>query len=207
MSIDLLFDYRSGLSPVQDQGERPTCVSFATSVAHEHARGVMTALSAEYLHYFAANPSKGATFPDAARALLVEGQPQEADCPYQHSEPPKDWTPPSGVQVYRRECELHHGNLGAVKDAISRGRLAVLGLTISKDFFQPEYPWKIPSDGPIVGQHAVVAVALGTSESNLHVLVRNSWGVDWGNHGHAWLGEDYLSKHLRHVMTLTNEVN
>lgn len=49
-----------------------------------------------------------------------------------------------------------------------------------------------PSSG-LVGGHQVCVVANDVDDQK--ILIRNSWGTDWGDHGHAWLpweGLDYL---------------
>ena len=44
--------------------------------------------------------------------------------------------------------------------------------------------------------HAVVAVGLGESTGGAqYVRVRNSWGVNWGDQGHAWLPIEYIDLH------------
>ena len=70
MSITVHIDLRSALGPVRDQGARPTCLSLATTVAHEHARGSDASLAPEYLHYFASakGSSDGVLFPVLAAA-------------------------------------------------------------------------------------------------------------------------------------------
>ena len=44
--------------------------------------------------------------------------------------------------------------------------------------------------------HAVVAVGLGESTGGAqYVRVRNSWGVNWGDQGQAWLPIEYIDLH------------
>ena len=64
------------------------------------------------------------------------------------------------------------------------------------------------SEGPDpLRRHAVVAVAHGLIGTERAVLVRNSWGADWGLAGHAWLPETYLAPRLTHVALLKEEVH
>ena len=51
-------DLRSGTLPVRDQGEnRPTCLAFATTAAHEYVRRLNYRLCVEFL-YFKAKKSR-----------------------------------------------------------------------------------------------------------------------------------------------------
>ena len=208
MNITVVVDHRGSLGPIRDQGARPTCLSFACTSAHEHARGSRVPLSPEYLHYFASvdDPTDGAAFLDTARALQDPGQPSEADCPYFPNGFPLGWLPPSGVGPYRHKSVLKEPTPDEVETLLAAGQVPVLGISLPDAFFSPAPPWSISPDGPIRGFHAVAAVGLGTTDTSRCFLVRNSWGVKWGANGHAWLDEAFLSRHLRDLLTLTEGV-
>ncbi len=73
-------------------------------------------------------------------------------------------------------------------------------------FYSPAPPWIMSPTGPIRGLHAVVAVGIGTTQTTRSFLIRNSWGTEWADAGHAWLDDSFMSQHLRDVMVLTAEV-
>lgn len=208
MSIAVHIDLRPALGPVRDQGARPTCLSMATTVAHEHARGFDASLAPEYLHYFASakGSTDGVLFPDVTRALKHPGQPVEADCPYYPGGLPPGWHPPKGVNLYRRESEPRTPDGNQIAALLDIGRVPVLGISVPQPFYSPIPPWVISPDGPIRGRHAVAAVALGAAGATRCFLVRNSWGTAWGNAGHAWLDETFIAQHLRHLLVLTDEI-
>ena len=208
MKITILVDHRKSLGPIRDQGPRPTCLSFAGTSAHEHARGSTMPLSPEYLDYFMSSddPAGGASFPELARALRDPGQPSEQDCPYQVTERPLGWLAPPSVQLYRRGSEPRDPTADEVEALLTAGKVPVLGISLPEDFFSPTPPWLITSVGAIRGLHAVTAVGLGTTVVSRCFLVRNSWGTDWADNGHAWLDEAFLNRHLRDVLALTEEV-
>lgn len=208
MNITLLVDHRQSLGSIRDQGARPTCLSFAATSAHEYARRSTMPLSPEYLHYFTSinGPADGASFPELARALRDPGQPSEADCPYRYNEVPPAWLPPSDVKLYRRKSDLRDPTADGVEILLTGGQVPVLGISLPDGFFSPVPPWLISDDGSIRGLHAVVAVGLGRAGASRCFLVRNSWGIEWGDNGHAWLNDVFLNRHLRHVLALTEEV-
>lgn len=209
MTVSVQFDMRSGLGPVRDQGARPTCLAQASTTAHEHVRGSTSALSCEYLHFFAskkASPSEGVTFPSMSKALLDPGQPTETDCPYYQNEPPNGWIPPTNISLYRRQSRQAEPEPDMVESLILDGNAPVLGIATTEAFFCPAPPWIISPDGPPMGLHAVVAVGIGATSSERYFLIRNSWGTAWGNAGHVWLSSTFLDQHLHDILVLTEEV-
>ena len=209
MNVTLRVDVRPLLGPVRDQAERATCLAHASTTAHEHARRSAVALSPEYLHYFASaedSSPEGIDFPSVSRALLNPGQPTETDCPYQDSEPPKTWAPPSGVTLYRRRSATSIQSPDEVEAMIEAGHTPVLGISTTEAFYEPTPPWLISATGPVRGLHAVVAVGLGTTYAMRCFLIRNSWGTDCADAGHAWLDDEFIDRHLRQVLVLTEEV-
>lgn len=208
MSVTIRLDLRRVLSPVRDQGTRSTCLAHAATTAHEHARGSAVPLSPEYLHYFASTndrSSEGVDFPNVSRALLDPGQPIEDDCPYGPNEPPAAWMPPTGVILYRRQSNVSTQSPDDVDALLDAGHLPVLGISITDAFYAPVPPWVISPSGSVRGLHAVTAVGVGTTPTTRLFLIRNSWGTEWADAGHAWLDDDFIMQHLRDVLILTDE--
>lgn len=128
MNVTIRIDYRPRLGPVRDQGGRPTCLAHASTTAHEHARGSMTALSPEYLHYFASGNDSthaGVDFSNVSRALLDPGQPTETDCPYHVDEPPLAWAPPADLELYRRQSTSEEQSPDVVEALLDAGHVPV----------------------------------------------------------------------------------
>ena len=84
-------------------------------------------------------------------------------------------------------------------------------MMLSDAFYMPNGQGLVvapPGEGPDpLRRHAVVAVAHGVFGAERAILVRNSWGADWGIAGHAWLPQSYLAPRLTHVALLKEEVH
>lgn len=208
MTVQVEVDFRPKLGPVRDQGTRQTCLAHASSVAHEHSRGSGLTLSPEYLHFFAVTgrSSGGRTIDGLVNALKRAGQSTEADCPYLSSDPPKGWKPPGALRVFRCASEPKFPSAAEVERALKAGSIPVLGISLPEPFFLPSPPWIIPARGSLRGLHAVAAVGIAAHGSIKLILVRNSWGADWGDGGHAWLDFDFIGQHLKDLLVLTHEV-
>lgn len=80
---------------------------------------------------------------------------------------------------------------------IALGRPVIVITKLSPAFYRPTVDGVVslsPGEVPDTKlRHAVLAVGHGTVDGHRAVLVRNSWGLDWGVGGHAWLTETFLA--------------
>lgn len=194
-------DLRPFWTGVRDQGGRPACLACAASDGHCHSRTLTHRLSAEYLFYFGAQRmpggdySAGLTFEAADGALRYDGQPDEVVWPYQVKEP-STWSPPKADKVWHAGLQP----LATVSDifaALHASQPIVLGLRLVNGFNRVQVaPHIIDSNGRAAGGHAVLVVGAGrrqTAGSDDLLMIRNSWGIGWGEGGHAWLPAEYLN--------------
>lgn len=205
-------DLRPSLGPVRDQGRRPTCLSFATSAAHEYARGVLEPLSVEWLYYHTAQlagtgPDDGTTLPDTRRALHQIGQPEEPAWPYRGQLTTRGtWAAPViGSPLFRSGSNQCDPVMAQVQTQLDQSQPVVLALYVSSTF-TASANWLhagdeiiLPEDGEAIDHgrgHAVVAVGYGHFGGETVMLLRNSWGTGWGRNGHAWVPESYLTRRL-----------
>lgn len=215
MAVEILCDLRSLFGDARDQDQRPTCLAFATSDAHAALRSPWDALSAEFAFHHAQrragrSPTVGATLPDMLIALAEDGQPAEHGCPYLSVVTP-GWKPAENVgPVFRRRGEVGGNAVGEVIAQLDTGRPALVLMTLSSAFDFAT------STGGIVEQqagepsnphrrHAVVAAGHGLLAGKRVVLMRNSWGADWGDRGYAWLTEAYLAPRVFRIGRLTED--
>lgn len=209
MAVTMLRDLRPLFGPVRDQGRRPTCLAFAASDAHGAARGFpIDPLSAEWAYYHAVHrdggrPGDGASLGGMLDGIRVDGQPVEAAWPYVDGPDPDpaSWAPPPGVtELFRRDsAALVSCSVNDVVATVGAGTPTLLVMTISDAFYSPGLDGivarsELPDPSRV---HAVLAVGHGSLDDDAGaVLVRNSWGLDWGEAGHAWLHENYLGPRL-----------
>jgi len=214
---NILCDLRNRFGPARDQDQRPTCLAFAVSDAHASLRSPWALLSVEFAFYHAQrragrSPRVGATLAAMLEALREDGQPVEEGWPYLVTVPANeaDWKPKANVgEVYRRHGEKGGDAVEEIVRRLDKGQpvLVLLRLSAAFDFVDRSgVVDQVPGEQPDVSRrHAVIAVGYGVIKSNRAVLVRNSWGVEWGDRGHAWLTEAYLKPRVFRLGILTED--
>lgn len=202
-------DRRTALGPVRDQGKRPTCLSQATSTVHKYKRGLANPLSAETLHYHATGGDwlRGCTVHELRDALESEGQPEIRHCDPLKPGHLSKWSPPTNVRMYRSKSKQVRGLRSIASSTLRNDKLPVLGLSLPRNFYQPQSPYVITEGNQIEGRHAVTGVGLGLYDGEEVLLIRNSWGDEWADDGHAWLDTAFLDAHLEVVLVLARSAN
>lgn len=208
MKPSVKIDRRSSLGNVRDQGPFPTCLAYATSLSNRNFHGVSEPLSAETLHYHATDGGwhKGCTTSEMERALERHGQPKTSDCPPFPGSDIEEWQPPDCVTHFEAKSTTPKTTIDKVSEALKEGNLPVLGIETTVEFYYPEEPY-VFSRGQSKANHAVTAVGVGEIDGGPAVLIRNSWGEEWAESGHAWLNNSFIEEHLREVLVINSEVN
>ena len=210
MSIHISVDLRGRFGAARNQGGCPTCMAFAASDTHSFAQGMVKYLSAEYAHYSAArrrkplDPNRGVPMGLMIDAVREDGQPPEEVWPYLAAitSPVSAWAPPKNcAPIFRHPMLTRPSDVSRIFAALDAGQPTLFAARITEQFYLPatDYIIKtIPGDRD-TGNHALVAVGHGTIRADSLVLVRNSWGEDWADCGHAWVTQDYLANRLQGV--------
>ncbi len=203
-NIDLSVDLRSQISDVRDQGPRPLCMICAASDVHEAFHATGYALSAEYLTYYCQehdgvdNFLAGFGFNTVGHVMANNGQPSEEFHPYAKNEFPSAAKPPELVseQVYFGKLVEETLNISRLIEYLDNLQVVLVGMKVTKDFLDiTSSDFIVKDTKEFFGLHAMVVTGYGDYNGERVFLLRNSWGVDWGYKGYAWISQDYLNKY------------
>jgi len=209
--IEVQIDASQVLGDVRHQGKRPTCLAFTASDLNAAANDTAH-LSVEYLCHHAArqmpqwSTDSGFTIDAILMAANGPGQPIEELYPYGHADlaAPLQQPPANLSPLYCSPSQRRGLAVQEVFDELEARRIAGVVIAVTRSLFRPVNG--VIDDDPMIlpdQYHAMVAVGVGrhktTNES--HLLLRNSWGPQWGANGHAWVSRSHLNLHLVEGMT------
>jgi len=209
-------DLRPLCPPVYDQGTLGSCTAnaIAAAIAFEQrklAEPQVFTPSRLFIYYNerelqgTINTDSGAPLRDGMKAVnrvgvCPEDQPDEAaNWPY---DPARFANRPDGscyVAAHHVRA-LHYRRVGhsldAMKGCLAEGYPFVFGITVYTSFESQQVketgvaPMPVPGDR-MIGGHAIMAV--GYDDARAVLIIRNSWGSDWGDQGYGYLPYDYVA--------------
>ncbi len=199
-------DHSLQMGEVRSQGRRLTCLAFVASDLNA-ASNATDHLSVDYLCHHAAKadpdwkPGMAFSLDSMLGAVHTQGQPVERLYPYDstdHAAPLK--TPAAELTpLYKRLNHAQDFDYNTVVKLVrAKGPVGIV-VAMTRSFVAPKDgivafdPFALPDQ-----YHAIVAVGVGQHKSTgeEHVLIRNSWGAEWGQNGHAWIPATHMSLHL-----------
>ena len=219
--VPVVVDHAHDLLPVRDQGRRGTCIAFAATTVHEHARlcrrgTISPELSVELLFWrckqLDGRSSEDGTNFNAARAALADpGQCAETSWPYNpcrnHT---RGYAPPASAtrsdELRRSTMSVLRATPETVSTFLHQGGTVLAGIELWDSFYACRTADLIPPAGDLDGaRHAVCLV--GLDEGRDAIKLRNSWGTSWGVDGYAWLRRDALALVLIEAWTVTDDID
>ena len=212
-------DLRRHCPRIQDQGNPGTCTAHAVSAAYafeqrvQHLRPITPSRLFIYYNERSLTGQRGlhcvVRLRDALKAVYKRGVCPEILWPYKEDSGTLRARPPQEafeVAANRRIVEYHRIPIGTMsrpeflrhlKRCMADGCLFVFGFTLYESF--ESMAVKKSGIMPIpdrkhekkLGGHAVMAV--GYDDRRSAVLVRNSWGLNWGIKGYFWMPYSLIS--------------
>jgi C1A family cysteine protease len=201
-------DLSAGCSAVEDQGQLGSCTANALAgnleFLEKKAGQRVTNLSRLFIYYNeramegTISEDAGAAIRDGVKSLVKLGVCGESKWPYKIAKFTNKPSPACYKQAVSHEVTSYHRVVGLrqMRQCLAEGFPFVFGFSVYEGFESdavaktgklnlPE-----PSEKQL-GGHAVCAVGYDDSASRL--LVRNSWGADWGIKGYFTMPYDYAS--------------
>lgn len=208
-AVDLRNEY---MPPIVDQGALGSCTANALASGFREyllrkEKGDKTRLSRLYLYWHereltnTINEDSGAYLRDGMKVLQKLGCAPEADFPYEidrFTEQPSDQAE-QHAGAYRISEYHRVPSLEGLKVALSEGYPVVFGAEIFSSFESE----RVAKTGIVpmprfwersLGGHAMLAV--GYNDPKQHVIVRNSWGDQWGDNGYCYIPYRYFEKYV-----------
>ena len=204
-------DHRHEQSPVRNQGDRPTCVGFAVSSAHDWIRAGESEMSAEDAmwagHQIASFPGSSATTVRySLEGLARHRHAIEAAWPYGNprcevGRPPaaQDIDHQRNLPTWRTLSKL---TIDAIDQEIESGHAVVVSFHVDMPAWR-EPPLALIDADPgktTTGIHAVLAV--GTAGRPAALIIKNSWGTGWGDDGYGYVTERYVERYTLRAFAL-----
>lgn len=216
-------DLRAWCSPIEDQGDLGSCTANAGVALFEYfeRRAFSKHLDASRLFLYkvtrnlmGAKGDTGAELRDTMKAMVLFGVPPEKYWPYKISRYEEEPTPfcyafaqsYQAVKYYRLDPPgtAPSKALGEIRKSLAAQLPVMFGFSVYSCMpgvgdGKGEIPYPEPGD-KLEGGHAVVAVGyddgkkIGKDKGAL--LIRNSWGTEWGEKGYGWLPYSYLEGEL-----------
>lgn len=210
-------DLRPHCPPVYDQGKLGSCSANAIAAAIAFEQRKLNepqpfTPSRLFIYYNervllgTVNADSGSPLRGGMKAVNHVGvcpedeQDDSANWPYdpaQYTVRPPDTCYAAALHVRALRYQRIDHSLPAMKGRLAEGHPFVFGFTVYENFegilVKDTGMAPLPARGErVIGGHAVMAV--GYDDAREALLVRNSWGTDWGDQGYFYLPYDYIFK-------------
>lgn len=212
-------DWREYCGPVQDQRDLGTSPAHACAAMiqqfERRASGRLIHPSRLFMDYTARrlagiSGSAGISLRTVLKAVAWCGVPPEVHWPYDAAH--VDREPDAFAYSFGRDYRTLHyvrldsrpaherPTLDVVRSFLAAGFFVALGFPVCAAVTDAaEIPFPTAADS-ILGGQAVTAVGYDDKarirSDKGALLVRNSWGSDWGDHGFGWLPYAYIREHM-----------
>ncbi|HTX99294.1 MAG TPA: C1 family peptidase [Bacteroidota bacterium] len=201
-------DLRSLCSPVENQGNLGSCTANALAGALEFLelknKKPLVDLSRLFIYYnervleHTVKTDSGAMLRDGIKTLAKQGVCREKIWPYVVSKFAVKPTAKCYKEALTHTITSYHRilTLDEMLECLAEGYPFVFGFTVYESFESSAVAQsgvvQMPQPGErVLGGHAVMAA--GYDDAARRIIVRNSWGPDWGMGGYFTMPFDYIS--------------
>jgi len=211
-------DLRKKCSPIVNQGALGSCTANAiVSGLREYLlinkETTWLQLSRLFLYYQerlmedSVSEDSGAMIRDGMKVLNQIGVCPETDWPYDISTFTNQPTEKMVADAAPYKVKEYHRitSLAQLKAALAEGLPVVIGIDVYESFESDDVastgivPMPDTSKEELLGGHAVLVVGYDDDKSQL--IVRNSWGITFGDLGYFYLPYDYYEKYASDCWT------
>lgn len=213
-------DLRPNCPPVYDQGQYGSCTYHAwAAMIQYHQPSIFpfddpSQFPSRRFGYYNETlvegypgQDNGAQLYDGAAVSNKYGVCKDSNCPYEDM---SDFSTAPSKKSYEDAIKdiitdaLSVPDLDSAKQCLAMGKPFVFGMDVYESFESPEVASTgivpMPKKGEeVVGGHAVMGVGYDIEG---RIIVRNSWGSDWGQAGYFILPVDYFNKYASDIWCL-----
>lgn len=201
-------DLRADCPIVYDQGSLGSCTAQAIGGAHQFnqikAKAVTNFIPSRLFIYWneremegTVGEDSGAMIRDGIKSVAQQGVCPDTEWPYDINNfktKPSDLCYTHALLHQVLSYQRVSVALSQIKTCLASGYPIVFGFTVYESFETPEVArtgmMPMPA-GSQLGGHAVMAV--GYDDSIGRVIVRNSWGAEWGDAGYFYMPYQYIA--------------
>jgi C1A family cysteine protease len=206
-------DLRPKMSPICDQGNLGACTAHAIVSGLREYWELQTTpelirLSRLYLYWHeramegTIYEDAGAMLRDGMKVLYKFGVPAETDYPYDITHFTNKPTKVAETVAAKYKITEYHRipDLQTLKVALAEGYPVAMGMSVY-DSFESDLvartgvvPLPDVEAENCLGGHAVCIVGYTTLNGKEVLIVRNSWGENWGDHGYCYIPTSFIDK-------------
>jgi hypothetical protein len=211
-------DYSPHMTPVRDQGDEGTCVSFASVVGVKEFEDTreykkVMSLSPRYVYSLCKKydgiPDEEGTYPRVAmKVLMKHGVCPEAMWPYEpyQSDDHKKGAD-AKARIFRIKAYARLASLQEMKRSLVVNGPFLAGVRVYESWFtkpvQKTGLIPMPQKGEeIVGGHAVCIV--GYDDTKALFTFKNSWGTKWAQKGYGFVPYAYMQRYCSDAWSATD---
>jgi len=202
-------DLRVVMPDVYNQGEEGSCAGNASGGLFQydlHRQGLVEFMpSRNFIYWNARNlegtisDDSGCSLTDCVKVLQLSGVCDEVVWPYDVSKfnvKPSDAAFSQAITSRASVVAPLASSLQQIKQSLAAGNPVILGMSVFASFEGQDIAktgmMPMPLDGEkFLGGHAVMAV--GYDEPSQRLIIRNSWGREWGVDGHFCMPYEFVT--------------